>query len=1067
MSWMTKFSLKNGTAVVILCMLVMGYGLFAATQIKQQTFPDLEFPAVFIQVAQPGASTEEIEAAVTGPIEASLQSVKGYESLTSTTSENIASIIIQYPFGSDMDELSAKIESAVNKVDLPDNATVSFLRQSANSQPIYQAAIFSATEDAQALQTRLEEVIAPELEKLDGVYSVRLKGIASEHLDIVVDKEKAAQAGISLSSIKSALQAADYALPLGAVSQDDVTIPIRLTGKLQSLEQVEQLKLGAAASPSASTSGSGQQPPGGSAAGTASGAGAGGASPSSMAQGQLPAGSAASAGAEASAAGSQPLVLSDIAEIRTSTSSDELVRFNGEPSYVVEVVKEQDANTADVADAVKEALAAYEQSGELNVHVITDLGKEINKSVDGLVKEGLYGALFCVLIIFLFLRNVRATLISILSLPISIFATIAVLNQMDYTLNIMTLGGIAVSIGRIVDDSIVVIENIFRWRQEKGDQLKGKALAYQATKEVIGPVASSTIATVVVFAPLAFVGGIIGEFFRPFSIAVVISIVTSLLVAIMLIPVLGSRYFRNVKAHKEPSWLADRFERIIRGALKRKKTVLAAAVALLIGSLSLIPALGVVFFPASATPNATIELVLPAQSSLEQTDNVTAKIEHYVQELTGLESYQASVGSSGASPILSAGGKNKATVNVQFAEGTDMKHVVEQLNAELPDVAAAVVPDTAVQVKEGEQQGPPTGNTIEVNLYSSNVESLAEASKQVEALLKQNGDVKDIANNMNEVTPKWGIELNQEGIDLNVSPYLVMQTVGERLRPVDAGTYTLDNKSRSITVSYKQDIVSREQLESIPIATQGGIRQLKEIADITEEHAWITVNHDDGRMYAKVSATVKNEDEVSAVTKRVEADLNSLVFPEGVEANVGGGLEMISEGFVNIGIAMGAAVGLVFLVMSITFGGLRTPLIIMSSLVFIPVGALGALLIAGQPLSMSGMIGMLMLVGIVVTNAVVLLDRVENNRASGMGLTEAIVEASKTRLRPILMTACATMLALVPLALSGSTTSLISGGLAITVIGGLFSSTMLTLIVVPVIYHLAWSRHDVQEQEQW
>ncbi|WP_204603059.1 efflux RND transporter permease subunit [Cohnella boryungensis] len=1034
MNWITRVSLKNGTAVVILCLMVLGYGLYSATQIKQQTFPDLEFPAVFVQAVQPGASTEEMETAVTKPVEDSLKAIKGYDSLTSTSSENAASIVIQFPFGADMDKLAGEVETTVSKLKLPANATLTVQRLSANAQPIYQAAVFTKNEAAQALADKLAGEVVPDLQKLAGVSSVALKGMKSEQLSIVVDREKAAQRGISLSAIQSALQSLDYALPLGTVTRDETAIPIRLTGKVGTLQQIKDLKLGASA---AQGMGTAQQPPR-----------------------QQPA-----AGAEGSADGG--VLLSDIAEIKTVSSYNEITRYNGEPSYVVEVVKSQEANTADVSDAVKALLASYEDKGDLNVHVIMDQGEEIKSSVADLVREGLFGTVFCVLIIFLFLRNIRATIISILSLPISIFATIALMDQMGYTLNIMTLGGIAVSVGRIVDDSIVVIENIYRWRQQKGDELKGKELAFQATREVIGAVTSSTLATVVVFAPLAFVSGIIGEFFRPFSLAVVISIVTSLLVAMMLIPVLGSRFFRNVKPHKEESWLANRFEKMIRGALKRKALVIGAAVLLLIGSLGLVPLLGVAFLPAGSVPTASIQLTLPVKSSLEQTDQVSGRVESYVQALSGIASYEVTIGGSGGNRFISSPGKNKATVTAQFEEGTDMDRVVEQINAELPDIVNAVVTDTRLNVRAGEQQGPPTGNNIDVSVYSDNPDDLAAAAEQIEDLMKQSSDLKDISNNMNDVTPKWVLTLNEQGIAANVSPYLIMQTVGELLRPVEAGTYSIDNEERTISLTYRQQITSKEQLENVLVATSLGMQKLGDIASIAEENAWVKVNHDEGKMYAQISGTVKDADRVSAVTKKVEADIGALSLPDNVELKLGGGLQMINEGFASIGIAMGAAIGLVFLVMSMTFGGLLTPLIILCSLVFIPVGSLGALLVTGQALSMSAMIGMLMLVGIVVTNAVVLLDRVEKNRKSGIPLTEAIVEASKTRLRPILMTALATMLALVPLALSGSSTSLISGGLAITVIGGLFTSTILTLIVVPVIYELAWKRRKIKEAESF
>ncbi|GGF79150.1 swarming motility protein SwrC [Paenibacillus albidus] len=1044
MSFLSKISLKNSVAVVILFTLILGYGAFSATAIKQQTFPDIEFPAVFIQAVNPGASTEEIETEITKPIEDSLKGFNGYESFTSSTSENMASISIVFPFGADMDKESADIEALLAKVKLPENADISLRRLSAGATPIYQAAVFSANNDSKALTRKLTEEIVPAMQKLEGVSSVALKGTAESELHIVVDKEKAARLGISLSTIQSALQSLNYALPLGTVNNAADAVPIRLSGSASTLQQIKDLTLGSPAGAMGAAAGkAGGIPTVSSTPGT----------PGASAQSAVP------------GAGSITK-LSDLATITQVSEAKEITRFNGEPSFVLEVVKNQEANTADVADAVQSLLDSYKDDN-VELHVIMNQGEEIKESVSSLVREGLYGALFCILIIFLFLRNVRATVISILSLPISIFATVAVMNQMGYTLNIMTLGGIAVSIGRIVDDSIVVIENIYRWRQEKGHALRGKELAYRATKEVISPVFSSTLATVVVFAPLAFVSGIIGEFFRPFSLAVVISIVTSLLVAVMLIPVLGAAFFKNVKPHTKQSRLTGFYEKTILVALKRKWLVLGLSLVLLAGSLGTIPLLGVAFLPADSVPTASITAELPAGSDIEQSDKISRQIESYVKELDGVNNYQVSIGGASGNPLMGSGGSaNKATVAVQFADGTDMTAVIDKAQAALSDLVSAEIPGTTVNITEGQQQGLPTGNNIDVSLYSSNVEELSKAAKQVEALMQQSADLKDITNNMNEVTPKWELTLNQTGIDTQVSPFVIMQAVAEQLKPVNAGTYTLDEQDSSVILSYAQQITTLEELKNIQLPAGGGMRNLSDVADITVRDALITVNHNDGKTFAQVSGTIKSGD-TAAVTQTVTKDIQSLALPEGVELSFDGGLSMISEGFTNLGIAMAVAVGLVFLVMTFTFGGVVTPLIILSSLIFIPVGALGALLVTGQALSMSAMIGMLMLVGIVVTNAVVLLDRVERNRKSGMEIRTAVVEASTTRLRPILMTALATMLALLPLALSGSSTSLISGGLAITVIGGLFTSTLLTLIVVPVIYEMVWKNRKVKEVEQF
>ncbi|REE78965.1 HAE1 family hydrophobic/amphiphilic exporter-1 [Paenibacillus taihuensis] len=1036
MAWLSRFSLKNSVAVIILCLLVLGLGFYSATQIQQQTFPDVDFPAVVVTAVSPGASTEELETEVTGPVEESLQGLKDYDSLTSTTSENSASIILQYPFGTNMEDKVKDVETAIAKVQQSDKVKLTVQRLSFGAAPIYEAAVFSSKGDPEALQKQLETQVVPKLEKVVGVSSVTLKGTISQELRIEVDKDKASQLGISLNAIQSAIQQLDFAMPLGSVTEDDTSIPIRLVGKLSNLQQIKDLELSAGARAGA-----------GAAFGGGEGAGAG--------AGQAGAGAAAK------------VKLSDIATVTTISKQDEIARFDGQESYVIQVAKTQDANTADVSDAVKDVLETYKTKANLDIHLIQDQGAEIKKSVNSLIHEGLYGALFCVIIIFLFLRNIRATLISIISLPISVFATIALMHQMGYTLNIMTLGGIAVSIGRIVDDSIVVIENIYRWRQEKGQEMNGKELAYKATKEVIGAVGSSTIATVVVFLPLAFVTGIIGEFFRPFAIAVVISIVTSLLVAMMLIPVLGAKFFNRIKPHKEGGRFISWYERVIRGALRRKGWILALSIVILIGSFGTIPLLGVTFLDAGSVPSIGVDLTMPSQSTLDQTNKVSEKVEGYLKDLNGVDNYTASIGGAD-NPFVKIGNtSNKASFTVQFKEGTVMDNMIDNVGKDLQALVKKESPEAVVNVKEGEQNGPPSGNGVDVSLYSDDLTSLSQAAVQVENLMKSNANMKDITNNLKDVTPKWEMTLNKEGKDLNVSSLQVMAAVNEQLRPVDVGTFTLDNKQRDITMSYLQQITNKAQLESITIPTMGGMKQLKDIVDITEAKAPVAINHEDLKMYAKVSGNVKDAKQTATVTKAITDDIDSLSLPSNVEVKIGGGSDMINSGFQSIGIAMVAAIGLVFLVMSMTFGGLLTPVIILSSLLFVPVGSLGALLITGNALSMSSMIGMLMLVGIVVTNAVVLLDRVEKNRKSGMELRESLVEASKTRLRPILMTACATILALLPLAFSESSTSLISGGLAITVIGGLTTSTLLTLIVVPVIYELTGKRRKVEKEIQF
>ncbi len=1025
MQFLTKISLKNIIAVIILSVFVLGGGYLSATQIKLQTFPDITFPALFVQVQYFGESAEDIEKNVVTVIEQSLLGLKNSESITSTSAENFATVFISYPFGSDLDELVNKTEDAIAKLDLPEQAKVSVLRLSFDSVPIYQAAI--STQDNGDIQTTLENELLPQLQKIDGVGTIKLIGTTSQEIRVEVDQTKASALGITLQSILSTMKSQDYVLSLGSVQQASGSIPVSLSSSMDSLAQLEDMELPAGF-----------------------GGGFGGASFPGA-----PSASGTSTAADTNTPAT-PVVtkLSDIAEVVMINKQTEISRYNGQPSLILEVTKSQEANTAELANAVKSEIEEIQKTTELNLNVIFDQGAEVEKSVSTLVKEGLYGALFTSLVILLFLRNFRATLIAIFSLPLSIFITITVIDQFGYTLNIMTLGGLAVSIGRIVDDSIVVIENIFRWRTDKGKDVTGKALIYKATSEVLGAISSSTFATVVVFLPLAFVSGIIGEFFRPFAVTVVVAIISSLLVAVAVIPVLGHLFLNKVKHQEKESRFILWFERVLIGALKRKAIVIITAVVLLFGSFGFIPLLGLSFLPSNAEPTLEVKLKLPANTKLDETDVVVKQIETYLESVPEVTDRQVAIGSQGNDPSSFGIPKtNEALITIKLNVDTEVDPVLERLTEELNVFVKEIDPDAQINVQQQQGGGPPSGNNVTVNLFGNDPKQLTLAASQIESYMKLNDNLKNISNNLKEVQPKWIMTINETGKAANVNAFQIVETVNPYLRALDAGEFKLDEVDWKVTVSYAELVTTQAQLEAINIMTAQGMKKIGDIAAISQAEAPVSINHQDGRSAAQVSAIIKGSD-VTQVSNKVKLDLAALTLPQGVEYSSGGGSDDIIDGFIDLGIAVLVAIGLVFLVLSITFGGLLTPMIILSSLIFIPIGSLSGLLIGGQTLSISAMIGILMLIGIVVTNAVVLLDRVEKNRKSGMEIQDSLIEASKTRMRPILMTAAATICALLPLAFSTSTSGLISQGLAITVIGGLTTSTLLTLIFVPVLYSI-------------
>ncbi|MGD7045838.1 efflux RND transporter permease subunit [Jeotgalibacillus proteolyticus] len=1005
-----ELSLKNKIAILVLSLLVIAAGLVSSSQIQVETYPDVEAPTLMIQAVYPNHSSEEVEDEVTTPVEEAIKNVKPYDTLTSTTRDNTALIQVSYEFGEDMEEINRSIQSAIDKISLPEEAELEYRRVSASSKPIYKLA-FSG-ESLTTLQEDVTDELLPQIQNITGVSSASVSGTSTTQLMIEVDKEKSKEAGVTAAEVADHLEQANYVLPLGSLQSEGNGIPVSLESQIESIEELKEVEIPVTQGPDTPN---------------------------------------------ASPAIEQPqtsITLKEIAEIKEVEQINAITRYNGESAVVLEVVKTQEGNTAEVVDLVKKEVEHFNAQSEYEQFTIIDQGEEVEKSIDSLIKEGGFGALFTVIIILLFLRNFRATIIAILSLPLSILGTIAVLDYLGYTLNIMTLGGIAVAIGRIVDDSIVVIENIFKWLQKKVEYTK-RELIYQASKEVVGAVTSSTVATVVVFLPLAFVGGVVGEFFRPFSIAVVTSIVLSLLVAFMLIPVLSLIFLKTGVHEEKPGRLQRGYDYVLKKSLSKKWIVITIAMVLLAGTIAMIPSVGKSFLPSGPASALQIEVELPASTPLEETDELAKEIEVELSRYEKADYVQTEVGSANNTSVPGQNGSNEYTAlfYVQLKEGETVPSHKAPLEKTVGGLVDEQYEESSIRIQEVQQIGPPSGKTIDITLYGQNQDQLIEAASQIEEALLQNGDVTNVASGAEQKQTKLQLELTEDAKEQGVTQAAVYQQVEEQMNEHAIGTMILEEEEKEMLVSYDSLLSTRSDLENTEILTPAGPEKLADLATIEEQQIPAVIAHKDAESAYTISAESISE-EVGEVTQRVEQDIASLSLPAGVEWEAGGGQEMMAEGFSDIGQAMAAAVGLVFLTLVLTYGGIITPVVILTSIIFVPIGSIGAIMLTGESLSMSVMIGMLMLIGIVVTNAVVMLDRVESNRRQGMLLHQALIEACNSRFRPILMTALATILALVPLALSQSSSGVISKSLAITVIGGLTTSTILTLVFVPVLYSL-------------
>lgn len=757
--------------------------------------------------------------------------------------------------------------------------------------------------------------------------------------------------------------------------------------------------------------------------------------------------------------------LGDVARVDVGKSEAiSTTRANGKPAVLVRVYKNDDANTVTVAEGVRSELASIEESGsELEVEMISDSSTEIRTSVEGMLREGLLGALFAVVVIALFLVNARATVIAVVSIPLSILISLILMPRFGITINNVSLSGMAVAIGRIVDDSIVVIENIHRRLNlrnqsdsEKTDSSLIKTIG-EAVSEVSSAITSSTVTTCAVFIPLSFVSGMVGKFMVPFAITVVICILASLLVALTVVPVMSKLMMRRIATHKEQGHrMTDAYRRILLWSLSHRAIVVVSAVVLVVLSLALIPSVGVQFMPKASSTIYTARLEMPPGTSLDRTTDEIVALEKYLledeeisEEITSVTSTIGDTSGNGGF-VGNMQGRNEATMTVVVKEASSADSVIARTKKHLKEES------DSKWVVSGQSMTGTTEN-VEVLVTGDDLSDIRKAAHLIVAELQNIENLDKITNNLSVTKPEISVRIDSErAAAKGMSPIMVAGMVRSAFSFDKVSTTKLNGRDMNVLLGYdSKGLDSLNAIKNIKVTGLYGPVSLKDVADIAIVDGPASISERDGMRNATVTADVMGKDTVEVANDvKLKLDAMSGTLPEGVKVTVGGSSEMIQEGFTQMGLAMLTAIMLVFITMLL---GLREPsaaFAIIFSLPFAAVGALFTLVITKTTLSMSGLIGILMLIGIVVTNAIVLMDRVLSNRAAGMAHQEALLEAGAIRLRPILMTAAATIMALLPLALGLSEGGFIGVEVALVVIGGLTLSTVLTLVIVPVTYSL-------------
>ncbi|KHE67771.1 efflux RND transporter permease subunit [Halobacillus sp. BBL2006] len=1040
MKGIINFSMNNKFAIWLMTIIITIAGLYSGLNMKLETIPDIEPPIITVTTVYPGATPEEVADQISEPLEQQVSNLGGVKTVSSTSYQNASSLQLEYSFDKSLDEAEDELQEAVNKVELPDAAQEpSVSRLNFNAFPVVSLSAVNGDQSLEQLTTTVEEEIVPALEGLEGVAEVQVSGQQVQEVRIDLDESALEERGMDAETVTNLIKGSDVSFPLGLYKFDDTEKSVVLNGDLTSVEELENLEIPAIPGQSGQTQSQGAPSQ----------------SQETSPQGQF--GQSQPSGQQASQAATVqiPTVqLKDIADIEVVGEAESISRTNGEDSITLQVVKSQEANTVDVVNAVKDETASFE--GDLDgVEFIYsfDQGEPIEESVSTMLNKALFGGLFAVIVILLFLRNFKTTIISIISIPLSLLIAILFLKQMDITLNIMTLGAMTVAIGRVVDDSIVVVENIYRRMSLPGEKLAGRDLIRSATREMFMPILSSTLVTIAVFLPLGLVEGTVGQIFLPFALTVVFALLASLLVAITIVPMLSHTLLKRSKIkqvkHEEGGGrLAKIYRSVLTSTLNHKIISTLIAIGVLVGSIALVPLVGTSFLPDQEQKMVMATYSPEPGQTLEDVENIAMDAQEFFEGREGANTIQYSVG--GENP-MSPGASNQAVFYVEYADDTEnfseeTQKVIDGLNKETEKGEWA----------SQDFSGAGSSSGLELRIYGDDTEQIKPVVADVEELLSDQENLRNIDSSLSESYEEYTLVADHDKLsELGLTAgQLGMELNQNRERPVIT-TVQQDGEEVNVYLEVQEEEYSGiEDLTEREIQTPTGQSvAISEVVDVEEGTTADTITRRDGRVYASVSAEI-TVDDVGSVSSSVNEKVQDIETPSGVEITQGGVAEDINESFTQLGLAMLAAIAIVYLILVIFFGGGLAPLAILFALPFTIIGAVLGLLISGETLSISAMIGALMLIGIVVTNAIVLIDRVIHKEKEGFSTREALIDAGMTRLRPILMTALATIGALLPLALGFEGGSIISKGLGVTVIGGLASSTLLTLLIVPLAYEV-------------
>lgn len=1035
-----RFSVKRPVTIIMVVVIMLMFGMVSLSMMSVDLLPDMDLPIMLVYTTYDGAGAEEVESKVTKVIEQQCAAISGIDTISSTSGAGVSTVLLYFNYGTNLDEATNSVRDALNMADMimpEDVGDSNIMKMSMDALPIMYISIASDTDrDIDEIRKIVDETVAPRIERIEGVAAATAVGGNTQQVHIVLDPDRLANYGLSVGSISQIIQMENNTAAGGYVAQGSRDILVRIDGEYQSLAEI-------------------------------------GNTPITLQTGGI-------------------IHLSDVAEISFAESkTTSYVHVDGKNVVAIAVQKESDGNTVSIDRDVHKAIA--ELQGQVYDDIVISVpysGAEmIQQSIDNVKSNLFLAAAISTLIIFMFLGNIRGMLIIGLAIPFSLITTFNLLYFGGYTLNMITLGAMALSVGMIVDNSTVILENIYRhWMMGKS-RLRA---AVDGTQEITSAVVASTLTTAAVYIPMVFISGMAAEILKPFGWTMCFAIFGSLLVSLTLVPMMASRvlkkYDGNGKGffghiangcYRYEGWFNKRFKKFVNKygkclvwTLNHKKISLLAVSVMLILSIAITPLIGMELIPAQDYGQVSLTVELPNGSKLDEILAAAEEVEDIANSMPEVEMTYTMIGSTGGMS-MDGSTSNTATMTVMLIDKNDREmsavDVAKALEDKCSMIAGAKVTASSFDMSQL------SGSAIEVQLKGNNSTSLAMLAEEVENVMKGIDGTSNVTNSLKDGNEELTVYINRERATYyNVSTSTIMSTVQLALNGAKVSKYKGGADEEDIIVKLPDYMTeSVEDLRQLKVPSNtGGQVPLEEVATIERTIGQTAISRMDQSRVETVSCDVYGRD-LGSVSNDIKKALANVAVPANCTIDYGGSDAEMVKALTDIGKIILLAVVMVYGVMACQFESFVSPLIIMFSVPVMFIGVFGGLLITGETINIMSMMGILLLVGVVVNNAIVLVDYVQVQRREGMCRREAIINSGKTRMRPILMTTLTTVLAMLPQFLSNGDGAEMFRPMAVTVIFGLSFSTVISLFVVPIIYEMVDKhrekrrnkRHQKSEQE--